>query len=239
MKKAVILLSGGLESAVALAIALKEEREVFPLFVDYEQPNLKQEQKAVWTLVHKLDVRSPHIVNIRGIITGYEPPECYVPGRNTFLLSLAASYAEAQACEEIWIGVQTSNIVRVIGRKKGAWTLKKPRRFPDCDEEYLWNMERALRKGSLALKDLLVRAPLMGMSKTAVVRKGRELGVPMEGTWSCYFKGQKPCGECFACRERTIALQQEILTDDKASDLGIIDGDASTPLAESMQGETT
>jgi 7-cyano-7-deazaguanine synthase len=114
-----------------------------------------------------------------------EIPITYVPARNTILLSYALAYAEVVDADAIFYG---ANAIDYSG-------------YPDCRPEYVEAFERMANLGTKmgVEKGIKILAPLMHMSKADIIRRGMELGVPYELTWSCYRGGEKACGRCDSC----------------------------------------
>jgi 7-cyano-7-deazaguanine synthase len=208
--KAVVLLSGGLDSATAAAQALADGYEVIALSFRYGQRH-ERELEAAQRVSRALGVREHFVVevnlaqwggsaltdpNMEVPTDGVRPdtiPSTYVPGRNTVFLALALSLAEARGAEAIYLGI---NAVDYSG-------------YPDCRPEYLAAMQRvaelATKVGVEGRAPRLV-APLVRDTKLAIVRRALELGVPIGETWSCYQGGVEPCGICDSCRIRDKAL---------------------------------
>ncbi len=205
-KKAVCLISGGMDSAVSAWIAKAEGKEIYALTLYYGQrhsreiESAKKLAKAIGAKEHKilkvpleeiggsalteLGIEVPVRRSLEEI--GREIPVTYVPGRNVIFLAIAASWAEVLGADEIFIGV---NAIDYSG-------------YPDCRPEFLRAMEEAIRLGTrrgILGMPIRIRAPLISMSKAEIVRKGVELGVPFELTWSCYRGGEKACGKCDSC----------------------------------------
>ena len=205
-KAAVVLLSGGMDSAVAGAWARGEGYAVLALTVDYGQRH-RVELEAAGKVARWLGVRE-HVgirVDLSAVggsaLTGALPvprggpaegiPVTYVPARNTLFLSLALGLAEARGAEAIVIG---ANRIDFSG-------------YPDCRPEFLAAFARVAETGTKAgVEGRAPRllAPLLDLSKADIVRLGRHLGVPFEHTLSCYDPGPsgRPCGTCDACRLR-------------------------------------
>ncbi len=207
---AVALLSGGLDSATATALALEAGWRVIGLSCDYGQRH-RRELEAAQRLAHHFRL-SDHLeisVNLAAwggsALTdqgqplpsgGVRPdviPSTYVPGRNTVFIALALSLAEARGAQRIVLGV---NAVDYSG-------------YPDCRPDYLraWQeladlATRAGREG----RGPRLWAPLVAMDKLTIVREALRLGVPIADTWSCYAGGREPCGLCDSCRIRDRAL---------------------------------
>ena len=201
--RAVILLSGGLDSATTLAIAIHRGYEVHALSFDYGQRHSRELESArkiasYYNVPHRImkvdlrqiggsaltddiDVPERDIEDIKN-----EIPSTYVPARNTILLSFALAYAEAIDADAIFYG---ANAIDYSG-------------YPDCRPEYVEAFERMANLGTkrgVEGKPIKIEAPLIHRSKAEIIRKGMELGVPYELTWSCYQGGEKACGRCDSC----------------------------------------
>ncbi|BAB60262.1 hypothetical protein [Thermoplasma volcanium GSS1] len=204
-KKAVVLLSGGLDSSTVLAYALNKGFEVYAISFDYGQRHLKEMKSSeaiskfynVDRKIVKVDLRSigksaltDNIeVPSRDISTIEEEiPVTYVPARNTIFLSIAAAYAESLGTNEVFIG---ANAIDYSG-------------YPDCRPEYFNAMENALSLGTkIGLKEKFhINVPLQYLSKADIVKLGVKLNVPYELTWSCYKGEEEACGECDSCQLR-------------------------------------
>ena len=210
MKQAVVLLSGGLDSATTAAIAISEGYRVIALSFRYGQRHEK-ELAAAKKVAQALGIEEHYISNIDlsqwggSSLTdesmtipqdGVEPdviPSTYVPGRNTVFIAIALSLAEAKSAEAIYLGI---NAVDYSG-------------YPDCRPEYLAAYQQLANLSSKAgveghAPQLI--APLVKDSKTDIVRRALALNVPIADTWSCYQGGDVPCGVCDSCRIRDRAL---------------------------------
>ncbi len=205
-KKAVVLLSGGLDSATTLALALKDGYECRTLSLDYGQRHRSELQAAervsaalgaVEHRVVKLDLAAfgGSALTDKDIAVPTEPgegiPVTYVPARNTIMLSLALAWAEVLEAESIFIG---ANAVDYSG-------------YPDCRPEYIEAFERMANlalKSAVEGKPVRIRAPLIHWSKAEIIRCGSELGVDYGLTVSCYqADGEgRACGVCDSCRLR-------------------------------------
>jgi 7-cyano-7-deazaguanine synthase len=202
--KAVVLLSGGLDSATVLYYARSRGFDVQALAFDYGQRHRKEIGAArtvaraagvpltvvrialPWKGSALLDssARVPSGGVRKGVI-----PSTYVPARNIIFMSFAASFAEAAGARVIYIG---ANILDYSG-------------YPDCRPDFFQAFQRVLDKGLKAgveRRRIRIETPLIRMTKAAIIRLGLRLGVPYDKTWSCYQGGAKPCGVCDSCRLR-------------------------------------
>ncbi len=220
-RRAVVLLSGGLDSATTLAIARAEGFACHTLTVDYGQrPAVEGEAAgrvaralgAREHLVFQVDLRrfggSALTADI-AVPKGRAPeamagiPVTYVPARNTVFLALALAWAETLGAEDLFIGV---NALDYSG-------------YPDCRPEYIAAFERmanlATKAGVEGRSRFRVRAPLIALTKAAIVRRAHDLGVDLGLTWSCYDPqpGPRPCGVCDACVLRRKGFEEAGLAD--------------------------
>ncbi len=203
--KAVVLLSGGMDSAVVVAIARAEGLQVHALSVRYGQRH-SAELDAARRIAARLGAREHKIVDIdlraiggSALTADIAVPETasvgipvtYVPARNTIMLSLALGWAEVLDARQIFVGV---NAVDYSG-------------YPDCRPAFVEAYERLANlatKAGVEGRALRVRAPLIDMSKAEIVRQGLALGVDFAETVSCYQADDqgRACGRCDACRLR-------------------------------------
>lgn len=220
MKKAVVLLSGGLDSSVALYLAKSQGFKLYALSFDYGQQH-ERELQAARAVAQSARVEEHQVVNMKldlwggssltdksieikdGDVNRKDIPDTYVPARNMVFLSVAASYAEAIGAQDIFIGVSQVDYSGYV----------------DCREEFIEAMEKAINKGTImgAEKNQPIRihAPFVYKTKADEIRLGRQLNVPFELTWSCYRGGEKPCGKCDSCLLRAKAFA-EAGVEDKA-----------------------
>jgi 7-cyano-7-deazaguanine synthase len=203
MKKAVVLLSGGMDSAVTLFIAKKNGYKPYCLTFDYSQRHKKEilfAKKVAkstrcgcvvlkiglpWKSSALLD-KNIKVPENRKFSDKGNIPLTYVPARNTIFLSFALSYAEAIGAEAVFIG---ANAIDFSG-------------YPDCRPGYYKVFNKLLKKAT-KLKGIKIITPLLYKTKEDIVKLGRQLGVNFDLTWSCYKGGQRPCGVCDACRFRS------------------------------------
>jgi 7-cyano-7-deazaguanine synthase len=214
MKKAVILLSGGVDSATALALARAEGYEPYALTVDYGQrhaveiESAKKVAEAVGVAQHRI-LRMDLAPFASSALTGdgevpkdrasrgADIPVTYVPARNLIFLSCAAAWAESLGARDIFIGVSS---VDYSG-------------YPDCRPDFIESFQRTVNvatKAGVEGEDVTVHAPFLEMSKADVVRRGRKLGLDYSLTHSCYDPepGGRACGRCDSCLIRRKAFEE-------------------------------
>jgi len=219
-KKAVVLLSGGLDSSTALAIAHQQGFELHALSFDYGQRHQREVDAAAAVARHygvqyqktiTIDLRAlggsaltadfdvPHSRSLEKM--SQEIPITYVPARNTIFLSFALAYAEVTDANDIFLGI---NAIDYSG-------------YPDCRPEYLEAYERMANLATKATTQdgrvFHIHAPLLRMNKAEIIHKGIELGVPYELTWSCYEGGELACGTCDSCLLRLNGFAEAGLQD--------------------------
>jgi 7-cyano-7-deazaguanine synthase len=218
MNRAVVLLSGGLDSATTLAVARRDGFACHALSVDYGQRHraeLTAAERVAATLgaaehrVFRLDLTGfggsaltdPSIaVPTAGLQPGI--PVTYVPARNTILLSLALAWAEVLGARDLYIG---ANAVDYSG-------------YPDCRPEFLHAFEGMANLATRAAVEgapLRLHAPLVALSKAEIIRLGASLGVDYAPTVSCYLATEEglACGVCDACRLRRAGFEQAGIPD--------------------------
>lgn len=207
---AIALLSGGLDSATAAALALESGMRVIGLSFDYGQRHRRELQAAAAVARH-LGLQEHRVLPVDLASWGGSSltdasqalpvegvqadgiPSTYVPGRNTVFIALALSLAEAVGAERLVLGV---NAVDYSG-------------YPDCRPDYLAAFQALADLASKAGREgrgVRLWAPLVEWDKPTIVREALRLGVPLEATWSCYAGGEHPCGVCDSCRIRDEAL---------------------------------
>jgi 7-cyano-7-deazaguanine synthase len=217
MNKAVVLLSGGLDSATTLAIARSEGFECHALSLEYGQRH-HAELDAARSVTQSLGAKEHRVVTLDlaqfggSALTdetlsvptspGEGIPITYVPARNTIMLSIALAWAEVLSARDIFLGV---NAVDYSG-------------YPDCRPEYLAAFEKMANlatKAGVEGKSLHIHAPLIYLSKADIIRKGMALGVDYGMTISCYQadKDGKACGQCDSCRLRRKGFEEAGIPD--------------------------
>lgn len=221
--KAMVLFSGGLDSTTCLALAIERfgPENVIPLSIYYGQKHDKEIQAARDILNHysltgkSLDLSTVFADSNCSLLThsstdipeeAYDtqlqktngaPVSTYVPFRNGLFLSCAASMALSLDCQYLYYGVH---------RDDAAGNA-----YPDCSEDFNKAMYEAIYLGSG--KQVEIVAPFVDLTKADIVRKGTELQVPYELTWSCYEGHEKACGKCGTCIDRINAFESNGLTD--------------------------
>ncbi len=215
MKKAVVLLSGGLDSATSLYWARAQGYHCACLIFDYGQRHRKEilqarkiaacaKSKAIVLPIHfpwKGSALTDRKIGVpKNALGKTKIPSTYVPARNTVFLSFAAACAEATGAAAIIIG---ANAVDFSG-------------YPDCRPSYYRAMRGVIRRGTKAGaqgKPLLILTPLIRKTKPQIIRLGIKLGVPYQSTWSCYQGGNLPCGSCDSCLIRAAGFRAVGLQD--------------------------
>lgn len=212
MRKAVVLLSGGLDSATTLAVAIEQGFECYALSVDYGQRH-RIELDAAASVAKSLGAAGHRIVRLDLTVFGgsalTDPsiavptggvqagiPVTYVPARNTIMLSLALAWAEVLGSRDIFIG---ANAVDYSG-------------YPDCRPEYIGAYEAMANLATKAAVEgnrFAIHAPLISLPKAEIIRRGAELGVDYGLTVSCYQPDEagRACGKCDSCRLRRAGFE--------------------------------
>lgn len=207
--KAVLILSGGVDSSTLLYFLLTKQYRVHALTFFYGQRHAKEVDFAkkialkaseIGSVEHKIvDISSIHELISKGAITGKEGvPEGYytdqrqrttiVPNRNMILLAIAAGYAVKIGAKEIYYAAHKSDFI-----------------YPDCRKEFVKALDTAIYLGNI-WEPVELKAPFVDMTKAEIVALGLKLGVPYELTWSCYRGEERPCLRCGTCVERTEAF---------------------------------
>lgn len=223
MKKAIILLSGGLDSTTTAAIAKTQGYEIYALSFKYGQRHSVELASAKKVAEH-LKIKEHKIAEIDLRLFGgsaltddisvpkdrdtskNDVPVTYVPARNTIFLSFALAYAEVTGAFDIFIG---ANILDYSG-------------YPDCRPEYLQAFENMANLATAATLNnenkFKIHAPLLKMTKGEIIKKGLELGVDYSITISCYdpVPAGKPCGRCDSCQLRNKGFAENRMNDPAA-----------------------
>jgi 7-cyano-7-deazaguanine synthase len=218
VRKAVVLLSGGLDSATVLYWAIANGWRPLGLLFDYGQRHRRELASAralcrrprvpFHTVIFRLPWKGSTLLAPAASLPtpkrpsgiGRSVPSTYVPARNTIFLSFGLSYAEAVGADAVMIG---ANALDYSG-------------YPDCRPDYIRAMGRVYGLGSKAGREggkIKIVAPLLRLSKADIVKLGARLGVPFELTWSCYRGGAKPCSRCESCLLRAKGFRAAGVTD--------------------------
>jgi len=208
---AVCLVSGGMDSCVTAAIAGTEHEELAFLHVSYGQRTEAREGRAFTELADHYNVRKrlvaslDYLARIGGSsltdtripiaaanLSTREIPTSYVPFRNAHLLAIATSWAEVLGARAIYIGA-------VAEDSSG---------YPDCRPEFYAAFQRAIDNGTRPETRVEIKTPVIHLRKTEIIRRGLELGAPLELTWSCYQAEERACGRCDSCALRLRAFRE-------------------------------
>lgn len=222
-RKAVVLLSGGMDSCVCSAIACEKHgaQNVALLHAGYGQRTQGRELRSFddiagfYGVQQRLVVQLDHFRAIGGSALtdkaiavpenestapaphGSAIPVTYVPFRNAHFLSVAVSWAEVIGAGAVYIGA-------VAEDSSG---------YPDCREEYYKVFQELVRVGTRPETNISIETPVIRMKKSEIIRRGSQLGAPLHLTWSCYQDEEKACGACDSCRLRLRAFAEAGLTD--------------------------
>jgi 7-cyano-7-deazaguanine synthase len=204
MKKAVVILSGGMDSTTTAYIAKNQGYEVIAVHFNYGQRTEKRELKAYNDICNELNITKKYVIdldfftqigasaltdkNISVPTTGIEEgvPVTYVPFRNGIFLSIAGAIAEKENVKAMFIGVVEED-------SSG---------YPDCTEEFIKSMQESINLGTKKETKIEIKTPLIHLKKEDIVKKAIEQNVNLSLTWSCYQNEDKACGICDSCRLR-------------------------------------
>lgn len=204
-RTAIVLVSGGMDSCVTAAIAAAENAELALLHISYGQLTEARERTAFNDIANhygidkRLDVSIEYLAKIGGSsltdsnievteadLESKEIPTSYVPFRNANMLSIATSWAEVLGATSIYIGA-------VAEDSSG---------YPDCRPEFYEAFQKTINTGTKPKTTIEIRTPIIQLSKAEIVKKGIELGAPLNLTWSCYRNETLACGTCDSCALR-------------------------------------
>ena len=203
MKKALCIISGGMDSTLCAYLAKKQGYEIIALHFDYAQRTQSKERQCFERICSHLNVSKSFILDLSFIkdIGGnaltdttfavpknelnlkQTPPITYVPFRNGIFLSVAGSLAEKEGCDSVFIGVVEED---------GSG-------YPDCTKEFINEAEKFINKGTSKNFKLSIKTPLINLNKGQIVALALKENVPLELTWSCYESETLACGECDSC----------------------------------------
>jgi len=213
---AVCLVSGGMDSCVTAAIAREENKQLAFLHVTYGQRTAARERRAFEQMADHFQAKTRLIASIEYLkeiggssltderipvteanLSAQEIPTSYVPFRNAHLLSIATSWAESLGAERIYIGA-------VAEDSSG---------YPDCRPEYYEAFQRAIDVGTRPETEIEIVTPVIYLRKSEIIKRGVQLGAPLEFTWSCYRSEDRACGRCDSCALRLRAFAEAGLRD--------------------------
>ena len=203
-KKAICILSGGMDSTLSSYIAKNEGYEIIAVHFNYGQRTEKRELKAFRDICDDLGILEKYEIdipfftqigasaltdkNIDVPTEGVKPgvPITYVPFRNGIFLSITAAIAEKEGATAMYIGVVQED-------SSG---------YPDCTDEFIQNITKAINQGTKEETKIEIVTPLVHLTKAQIVEEAIKLNVPLEHTWSCYKEENEACGVCDSCRLR-------------------------------------
>lgn len=203
-KKAVCILSGGMDSALSSYIAKEMGYEIIGVHFNYDQRTQAKELACYRKLIddlkavnsYELDLDFFKKIGASSLVDkeleipteGVKPgvPNTYVPFRNGIFLSIGAAIAEKEGAQALFIGV-------VAQDSSG---------YPDCTDSFIKKQEKAINEGTKKETNISIQMPLVNLSKTEIVQKAINSNVPLQHTWSCYKEEEKACGVCDSCRLR-------------------------------------
>lgn len=214
-KKAVCIMSGGMDSTLSAYIMKDEGYEIIAVHFNYDQRTQAKELECFENICTSLHVKQKYILDLdffkqlgasaltdktievptKGVEEGV--PVTYVPFRNGIFLSMAAAIAEKEGAQIISIGVVEED-------SSG---------YPDCREEYIKAMQKAINLGTKDETNIEIKMPLVHLKKSQIVQEALKLNVPLELTWSCYKNEEKACGVCDSCRLRLNGFETAGVTD--------------------------
>lgn len=203
--KAIVLVSGGMDSCVTAAIAARENEELAFLHISYGQLTEQRECQAFneiadhYRVSERLDVSIEYLAKIGGSsltdaniavtdadLNSKDIPTSYVPFRNANMLAIATSWAEVISANAIYIGA-------VAEDSSG---------YPDCRPEFYAAFQQTINTGTKPETHIEIRTPIIDLTKSEIVKKGVELHAPLRLTWSCYRSNELACGTCDSCALR-------------------------------------
>ena len=214
-KKALCVMSGGMDSTLSAYMMKKSGYEIIALHFNYEQRTQTKELECFNEICNELNVLEKYILDLDffkhlgasaltdksievptgGVEEGV--PVTYVPFRNGIFLSMAAAIAEKEGAQVISIGVVEED-------SSG---------YPDCRQNYIKSMQESINLGTKDETNIEIKMPLVHLSKAQIVEKSLELKVALHLTWSCYKNEDKACGVCDSCRLRLNGFKLAGVTD--------------------------
>ncbi|MFG5124095.1 7-cyano-7-deazaguanine synthase QueC [Campylobacter lari] len=216
MKKALCIISGGMDSTLCAYLAKKEGYELVGLHFDYNQRTMHKERECFEKISEKLQIQKKYILDVSFIadiggnsltdlnlnipkneLHKNELPNTYVPFRNGIFLSIAGAIAEKENCESIFIGV-------VQDDSSG---------YPDCSKNFIKYANEFINSGTSKNFKTNIKTPLICLNKSQIVTLALKENVCLEHTWSCYEREDKACGKCDSCLLRLRGFEQANVKD--------------------------
>lgn len=215
--KAIVLLSGGMDSLVCAGEAIKENGEISLLHMNYGQKTSAREKKSFDEIADFYKIPASHrkVIDMNFLkqiggssltddsisVKKYQGdsnliPDSYVPFRNSIILSLAVSWAEVVGATKLYIGANHED-------SPG---------YPDCRPEYYQAFNQVAKLGTMA-GNIQVLTPVINLKKREIVLRGKELNVPFQLSWSCYQSSDKACGQCDSCALRLRGFKEAGIID--------------------------
>lgn len=214
-KKAICILSGGMDSTLASYLAKKDGYEIIAVHFNYGQRTQNRELRAFRDICNDLGILEKYEIDIPfftqigasaltdmsidvptgGIEAGV--PITYVPFRNGIFLSITSAIAEKEGATAMYIGVVQED-------SSG---------YPDCTDSFISDMTKAINQGTKDETKIEIITPLVHLSKAQIVQEAVKLNVPLEHTWSCYKEENEACGVCDSCRLRLNGFKIAGVTD--------------------------
>lgn len=215
-KKAIVMMSGGMDSSVCAAIAKAEGYSISALHINYGQRTQESELRAFNDVADNLGISQRMVVDIgyltriggssltdnlipvsKADLNNNEIPTSYVPFRNANILAIATSWAEVLGATALFIGAVEED---------GSG-------YPDCRAEFFEAFERMIELGTKPETSIRIFTPLIHLSKKDIVILGTELNAPLHLTWSCYASEDIACGVCDSCALRLRGFEQSGISD--------------------------
>lgn len=212
MSKSVVLLSGGLDSLVIMAIAHDRGDQLYPIFFQYGQKTETKELESFHKICdfYKIEKDFRKVIDLKSLgqlggssltdkkisvtseLDGVGIPNSYVPFRNSIFLACAVSYAEVLKANNILIGA----------------VLEDASGYPDCRPEYYTVFNELIAKGAKPNNNIQIQTPIINFTKEQIVENAISLNAPMEISWSCYQSSETPCWVCDSCKLREAGFEK-------------------------------
>lgn len=214
---AIVLLSGGMDSLVCAGLAVKENKDVYFVHMDYGQKTSLKERECFDKIsdFYQLPLNKRKVIDMTFLkqiggssltdesmevksanLDSVEIPDSYVPFRNSIILSLAVSWAEVVGAQKVYIGANHED-------SPG---------YPDCRPSYYQAFSKVIEEGTKA-GEIKIITPVISLRKAEIVKLGETLNVPFRLSWSCYKSGDKACGVCDSCALRIRGFKEANVID--------------------------